>query len=53
MRIAIEVARLGSFTAASRELRLSAPSVSRIMGELEADFGGPSLQPHDPSTRPD
>ncbi|RWM49515.1 LysR family transcriptional regulator [Mesorhizobium sp.] len=39
MRIAIEVARLGSFTAASRELRLSAPSVSRIMGELEADLG--------------
>lgn len=39
MRIAIEVARQGSFTAASRELRLSAPSVSRIMAELEADLG--------------
>ncbi|WP_354425122.1 LysR family transcriptional regulator [Mesorhizobium abyssinicae] len=39
MRIAIEVARLGSFTAASRGLRLSAPSVSRIMAELEADLG--------------
>ena len=39
MRIAIEVARLGSFTAASRELRHSAPSVSRIIGELEADLG--------------
>ncbi|RWG50490.1 MAG: LysR family transcriptional regulator [Mesorhizobium sp.] len=39
MRIAIEIARHGSFTAASRELRLSAPSVSRIMAELEADLG--------------
>ncbi|RWL78703.1 MAG: LysR family transcriptional regulator [Mesorhizobium sp.] len=39
MRIAIEVARLGSFTAAARELRLSAPSVSRIVAELEADLG--------------
>lgn len=39
MRIAIEVARHGSFTAASRELGLSAPSVSRIMAELEADLG--------------
>ncbi|TIS14446.1 MAG: LysR family transcriptional regulator, partial [Mesorhizobium sp.] len=39
MRIAIEVARLGSFAAAGRELRLSAPSVSRIVAELEADLG--------------
>lgn len=39
MRIATEVARLGSFTAASRELRISAPSVSRIIAELESDLG--------------
>ncbi|WP_367117440.1 LysR family transcriptional regulator [Mesorhizobium sp.] len=51
MRIAIEVARHGSFTAASRELRLSAPSVSRIMAEL-GRFGGASLQPDHPSTQP-
>lgn len=39
MRVITEVARLGSFTAASRELRLSAASVSRIVAELEADLG--------------
>ncbi len=39
MRVAAEVARLGSFTAASKELRLSVASVSRILAELEADLG--------------
>ena len=37
--MAIEVARHNSFSAAGRELRLSAPSVSRIIAELEADMG--------------
>ncbi|MDQ0563040.1 DNA-binding transcriptional LysR family regulator [Rhizobium mesoamericanum] len=39
MRVAVEVARHGSFTSASRALRISAPSVSRIVAELEADLG--------------
>ena len=39
MRVAIEVARLGSFGGAGRELRLSAASVSRIIADLEADLG--------------
>lgn len=39
MRVVTEVARLGSFAAASSELRLSAASVSRIVAELEADLG--------------
>ncbi|RWD28721.1 MAG: LysR family transcriptional regulator [Mesorhizobium sp.] len=39
MRVAVEVARHGSFTLAARELRISAPSVSRIVAELEADLG--------------
>ena len=39
MRVFGEVARLGSFTAAGRELRLSTASVSRIVAELEADLG--------------
>lgn len=39
MRVAAEVARLGSFTAASKELRLSVASVSRILTELETDLG--------------
>ena len=33
------VARLGSFTAAAKELGLSQPSVSRIVSKLEADLG--------------
>lgn len=39
MRVVGEVARLGSFTAAGRELKLSTPSISRLVGELEADLG--------------
>lgn len=39
MRVAVEVARHGSFTLAGRELRISAPSMSRIVAELEADLG--------------
>lgn len=39
MRVAVEVARLGSFGGAGRELRLSAASVSRIISDLEADLG--------------
>lgn len=39
MRVAVEVARHGSFTLAGRELRISAPSVSRIIAELEAELG--------------
>ena len=39
MRVVGEVARLGSFTAAARELRFSTPSISRLVGELEADLG--------------
>lgn len=39
IRVFGEVARLESFTAAARELRLSTASVSRIVGELESDLG--------------
>lgn len=39
MKVAVAVARRNSFSAASRELRLSAASVSRIIAELEADLG--------------
>lgn len=39
MKVAIAVARHNSFSVASRELRLSAASVSRIVAELEADLG--------------
>lgn len=39
MKVAVAVARHNSFSAASRELRLSAASVSRIVAELEADLG--------------
>ena len=39
MRVMTELTRLGSFTAAGRELRISTASVSRIVVELEADFG--------------
>lgn len=38
MRVVSEVARLGSFTAAARALRLSTPSISRLIGEQEADL---------------
>lgn len=39
MKVAVAVARRNSFTAASRDLSLSAASVSRIVAELEADLG--------------
>ncbi|PDT44841.1 hypothetical protein CO661_26590 [Sinorhizobium fredii] len=39
MRVAVAVARYKSFSAASKDLRISAPSVSRIVAELEADLG--------------
>ncbi|MGK9202821.1 LysR family transcriptional regulator [Sinorhizobium meliloti] len=39
MRVAVAVARHRSFSAAGRNLHLSAPSVSRIVAELEADLG--------------
>jgi LysR family transcriptional regulator for bpeEF and oprC len=39
MRVVREVSRLGSFTAAGRELKLSTPSISRLVGELETDLG--------------
>ena len=39
MRAAQAVARTGSFTAAGRTLKLSTPSVSRLVSELEADLG--------------
>lgn len=39
MKVAVAVARHNSFSAASRDLRLSAASVSRIVAELEADLG--------------
>jgi len=35
----IAVAEAGSFAAASRKLNVSAPSVTRIIGDLEADLG--------------
>ena len=39
MRVAREVARLGAFAAAARSLNISAPSVSRIVSDLEQDLG--------------
>ncbi|MBN9216494.1 MAG: LysR family transcriptional regulator [Mesorhizobium sp.] len=39
MKVAVAVARHNSFSAASRDLRLSPASVSRIVAELEADLG--------------
>ncbi|MGE4250919.1 MAG: LysR family transcriptional regulator [Parvibaculaceae bacterium] len=39
MKVAVAVARHNSFSFASRELRLSAASVSRIVADLEADLG--------------
>jgi DNA-binding transcriptional LysR family regulator len=40
LRVFVRVARTGSFSAAARELDLSQPSVSRIIGGLEKDVGG-------------
>lgn len=39
LRLFMRVARLGSFSAAARELDLSQPSVSRIIAALEKDVG--------------
>ncbi|MCY1325925.1 HTH-type transcriptional regulator DmlR [compost metagenome] len=39
MRVAVSVALRKSFISASRDLGLSAPSVSRIVADLEADLG--------------
>ncbi|MDY0748927.1 LysR substrate-binding domain-containing protein [Paucibacter sp. R3-3] len=39
LRLFVRVARLGSFSAAARELDLSQPSVSRIIAALEQDVG--------------
>jgi len=39
MRAVTEVAHLGSFTAAGRAMKMSTPSISRLVGELEADLG--------------
>ena len=39
MRVVREVARLGGFAAAARSLNISAPSVSRIVGDLEQELG--------------
>lgn len=39
LKVFVRVARLQSFSRAARELGLSQPSVSRIMGELERDVG--------------
>ena len=40
LRLFMRVARMGSFSAAARELDLSQPSVSRIIAALERDVGG-------------
>src|SRR5262249_14978018 len=39
LRLFSRVARTGSFSRAGREMRLSQPSVSRIISELEKDIG--------------
>jgi DNA-binding transcriptional LysR family regulator len=39
MRAVLEVSRAGSFAGAARAMNLSAPSVTRIISELEADLG--------------
>ena len=39
IRVFTEVARQGSFSAASRSLNISAPSVSRLVSDLENDLG--------------
>ena len=39
LAVFVRVGESGSFTGAARDLNLSQPSVSRIMGELEARLG--------------
>lgn len=39
MRAVTEVAHLGSFTAAARSLKMSVPSISRLVSDLETDLG--------------
>ena len=39
LNVFVRAAESGSFSRAARELRLSQPSVSRIIGELEARLG--------------
>ncbi|MEX0346323.1 MAG: LysR substrate-binding domain-containing protein [Rhizobiaceae bacterium] len=39
MRAVVEVANLGSFSAASRSMKMSTTSVSRLVAELEGDLG--------------
>lgn len=39
MKVAVAVAKHNSFSSASRDLRISAASVSRIVADLEADLG--------------
>ena len=39
MRAMAEVAHLGSFTAAAKSMKMSTPSISRMVSELEADLG--------------
>lgn len=39
MRAVTEVAHLGSFTAAARAMKMSTPSISRLVSELETDLG--------------
>jgi DNA-binding transcriptional LysR family regulator len=43
LKVFARVARLKSFSLAGRELRLSQPSVSRIISELETEVGAPLL----------
>lgn len=40
LRVFARVARLGSFSAAARDLGLSQPSVSRLIADLERELGG-------------
>ncbi len=44
LRVLATVARLGSVTAAARELRYAQPSVSHHLARLEAETGVPLLQ---------
>ncbi|MFB9234448.1 LysR family transcriptional regulator [Plantactinospora siamensis] len=44
LRVLVAVARLGSVTAAARELRYAQPSVSHHLSRLEAETGVPLLQ---------
>src|SRR6201991_391963 len=43
LQVFVRAAESGSFSQAARELKLSQPSVSRIIGELEARLGGKLL----------